>query len=117
MSRLDLVGSEIASIANLAGAEYRYGNAYPAWPADMKSPLISRCREVYRELFGKEPEFEIIHAGVECAVIGEKYPDMQMISLGPTIENPHSPDERMNIPSLEKVWEFLLAILKSYKQG
>ena len=76
--------------------------------------MIARCREVYKAYSGKEPVFEIIHAGVECAVIGEKYPEMEMISLGPTIRNPHSPDERLHIPSLEKTWEFLLELLKSF---
>lgn len=115
MSRLEAVSSSIASMAELAGAQWKYGNEYPAWPANMKSPLIGKCTDVYRGLFGREPEFEIIHAGLECAVIGKIYPDMDMISLGPTIENPHSPDERLNIPSVEKVWQFLLELLKTFK--
>ncbi len=115
MSRLDALSAEIASIAALAGAQYRFGSEYPAWPANMQSPLIVRCGRLYSSMFGKEPVFEIIHAGLECAVLGRTYPEMDMISLGPTIENPHSPDERMNIPSLEKVWKFLLELLKSFK--
>ncbi len=116
MSRLDAISSEVASIATLAGAAFRFGNQYPSWPANIKSPLITRCSEVYNRMFGREPVFEIIHAGLECAVIGGTYPEMDMISLGPTIENPHSPDERMNIHSLEKSWEFLLELLKTFKR-
>ena len=58
---------------------------------------------------------EIIHAGLECAVIGAKYPDMEMISFGPTMKNPHSPDEKLNIPSMGKLWDFLVALMKSFK--
>ncbi len=115
MSKLDALSSEIASIAALAGAESKFGSEYPSWPANMKSPLITRCGEAYNRMYGRKPVFEIIHAGLECAVIGRTYPEMDMISLGPTIENPHSPDERMNVPSLEKVWDFLLELLKTFK--
>ena len=115
MSKLDALSSEIASIAALAGAESRFGSEYPSWPANMKSPLIAKCRETYSSMYGRDPVFEIIHAGLECAVIGKTYPEMDMISLGPTIQNPHSPDERMNIPSLEKVWDFLLELLRALK--
>ncbi|MBW7995680.1 MAG: aminoacyl-histidine dipeptidase [Candidatus Glassbacteria bacterium] len=115
MSRIEMVSSAITSIAALAGAQCKFGSEYPSWPANLQSPLIGKCREVYSGLYGREPEFEIIHAGLECAVIGKIYPEMDMISLGPTIQNPHSPDERLNIPSLGNTWRFLLELLKELK--
>jgi dipeptidase D len=113
MSRLEEVSSGIASVADLAGLDITIGSEYPSWPANMDSPLIEKCRKTYNDLYGRDPEFDIIHAGLECAVIAISHPDMDMISLGPTIQNPHSPDERMSISSLEKTWNFLLALLKS----
>jgi len=70
---------------------------------------------VYQNLFGMEPKVSAIHAGLECSIIGSKYPGLDMISLGPTIENPHSPDERLYIPSVQKVRDFLVALLRSYQ--
>ena len=84
------------------------------WPPDMASPLLTRCKDVYRKTFGKEPVVEIIHAGLECAVIGSVYPGMDMISFGPTMENPHSPDERLYLPSVANIWKFLVALLASF---
>ena len=80
----------------------------------MDSLLLRRSKETYQELYGQEPVLQVIHAGLECAVIGDLYPPMDMISFGPTIRNPHSPDERIWIPSIRKVWDFLVALLKQY---
>ena len=77
----------------------------------MDSALLSRSKTVYRQLFGREPVVQVIHAGLECAIIGDIYPGMDMISFGPTLCNPHSPDERLYIPSIAKVWDFLIALL------
>ena len=79
----------------------------------MNSPLLKRCKDVYQNLFGKEPSVEVIHAGLECGIIGSKYEGMDAISVGPTLENPHSPDERLYIPSVGKVWDFLVELLRS----
>ncbi|MEA1997465.1 MAG: aminoacyl-histidine dipeptidase [Gemmatimonadota bacterium] len=114
MSKLDALTAEIEAIAALAGAGTESGAAYPAWQADMESPLLARCKRIYRDLYGRESVVEIIHAGLECAVIGARFPGMDMISLGPTIENPHSPEEKLHIPSIGEVWNFIVEILKSY---
>jgi dipeptidase D len=114
MSRLAEITARIKSIAALAGAETENENAYPAWPPNMASPLLDRCKNLYRELFEKAPIVETIHAGLECGIIGAKRPGMDMISFGPTIENPHSPEERLHIPSVTQTWKFLTALLKSF---
>ncbi len=115
-SRLEAICRRIEAVADLAGAASEHVHAYPPWPPDMDSPLLKRCRAVYEQTFGTDPTVEIIHAGLECAIIGSKYPGMDMISFGPTMENPHSPNERLYIPSIEKVWRFVVALLASYGQ-
>lgn len=117
MSRLDEITSRLEAVAELAGASVKSGKGYPAWQPNMKSPLLKRCREIYTNLFGREPVVGAVHAGLECGVIGSKYDEMDMISLGPTIENPHSPDERLYVPSIANVWDFLVKLLESYKEG
>ncbi|MCG6892647.1 MAG: aminoacyl-histidine dipeptidase [Desulfobacteraceae bacterium] len=117
MSRMDEMTGKIISVAALAGSGTETDNEFPPWPANMASPLLQRCSTVYRKLFRQEPKVELIHAGLECAIIGDRYPDMDMISFGPDIENPHSPDERLNIPSIEKVWDFMVALLASFRSG
>ena len=115
MSKLDELSRRIEALSALAGADTESGNAYPAWEPNMDSPLLERCKDTYQKLYGKQASVEIIHAGVECAILGTKYPGMDMISLGPTIENPHSPEERINIPTIGKVWDYLVEILKSFE--
>ena len=113
MSRLDVITRQIESVGHLAGAEVRSGNGYPSWQPDMNSKLLKKCKEVYRKVHdGEEPVIEVIHAGLECGVIGAKYDGMEMISFGPLILDAHSPDERMSLPSLEKVWSFTKTLLK-----
>jgi len=68
--------------------------------------------EIYRHLFGQEPEVKAVHAGLECGIIGEKYPDLDMISIGPTIRYPHSPEEKVSLSSVEKFWELVVETLK-----
>ncbi|NOY28353.1 MAG: aminoacyl-histidine dipeptidase [Oligoflexia bacterium] len=110
-SRLVALTRRIESLGRLAGAAPHTGDGYPPWPPDMDSPLLARCRRIYKARFGKEPVVEIIHAGLECGLIGDRIPDMDMISLGPTIRSPHSPDERLLIPTVGMVWDFLVAIM------
>lgn len=114
-SRLDGICGKIEATCRLAGAECRTSGGYPAWQPDMASPLLARCREVYKGLYGREAKIEVIHAGLETAVLGARYSGMDMVSFGPTIQCPHCPDERVNVPSIGAVWEFLLALLKSFK--
>jgi len=110
-SRLEEMTASVHAIAQLAGGTVKDANQYPPWQPDMGSALLKQSQESYQQLFGKAPVIQVIHAGLECAIIGDRFPGMQMISFGPTIENPHSPTERLNIPSVEKVWRFLVALL------
>jgi dipeptidase D len=112
-SRLAEVTSVVHAVAELAGAACRDNNKYPAWQPDMDSPLLRQAVQTYQRLFGKDPILEVIHAGLECAIIGERYPGIQMISFGPTIRSPHSPNERLYIPSIEPVWQLLAGLLES----
>lgn len=97
----------------LAGADVKQPEGYPGWTPDLESPLLKTLKKVYSELFDKEPEVEAVHAGLECGIIGEKFPGMDMISFGPTIKNPHSPEERIQISSVEKFYRFLLKTLET----
>jgi dipeptidase D len=81
----------------------------------VKSRLLEVALETYRKVFGSTPKVEVVHAGLECGVIGSKYPDMDMLSLGPTIEGAHSPDERLSIPSLKRTWDLLVQLLAVLK--
>lgn len=115
MSRLDEITGRVHAVGQLAGAAAQDKDKYPAWQPDMESALLRRSEDIYRRLFNKEPVIQVIHAGLECAIIGDIYPGMDMLSLGPTLCNPHSPDERLFIPSLVKVWDFLTAMLAQTK--
>ena len=115
MSRLAAINAQVENVASLAGLAIHTTNKYPAWPVKEGDPLLGRCRQVYQKCFDKEPVVEVIHAGLECAVIGSKYPGMEMISFGPTMKNPHSPDEKLNIPSMGKLWDFLVMLMESFK--
>jgi dipeptidase D len=110
---MEMLSRRIHSIGALAGVQVTDRNSYPGWKPDMHSPLLERCRSIYAQTFGVEPVVEAIHAGLECGVIGAKYDGMDMISLGPTIQGPHSPDERLHIASVGKVYRLLREILAS----
>ncbi|MFH0760180.1 MAG: aminoacyl-histidine dipeptidase [Bacteroidota bacterium] len=96
-----------ASIFTLAGAEIVFDAEYPGWKPNMDSAILKAAKEVYRKNFGKVPEVKAIHAGLECGILGGVYPDWDMISFGPTLRHPHSPDEKVNIVTVEKFWQFL----------
>lgn len=115
MSRLAEVTGKVETVAKLAGARVEHECGYPAWEPDIQSGLLMKCKQAYTGTFGKEPEIKVIHAGLECGVIGSKCECIEMISFGPTIKDPHSPAERVYIPSIEKVWVFLENLLKSYR--
>lgn len=112
MSALDNMCATIRAIFLLAGAEVETGEGYPAWKMNPDSKLTATVVETYKELFGKEPRVLGIHAGLECGLFAERYPDLDMVSMGPTLRGVHSPDERLLIPTVEMVWNHLLAILK-----
>ncbi|MCA8975200.1 MAG: aminoacyl-histidine dipeptidase [Planctomycetes bacterium] len=115
MQCLDFLTHRIESVGRLAGAKARSNTGYPSWQPNMASPLLAQCKRLYRELFDKDPVVEIIHAGLECGIIGSKYEGMDMISFGPTIVDPHSPNERIEISSIGKVWDFFTALLARLK--
>jgi len=117
MDELELICDRILSVARLAGAKGETSGAYPSWQPNMDSRLLARCLDVYQSHFGKKPVVEAIHAGLECGIIGSKYAGMDMISFGPTIRNPHSPDEMIEIDSIGKVWDFMVALFESYRQA
>ncbi len=102
----------VSSVFALSGATIRYTDGYPGWKPDMKSAVLKTARSAYRSLYGKSVKVRAIHAGLECGVIGERIPGMDMISFGPTIQGAHSPDECVMISSVDRFWKFLLEILK-----
>ncbi len=114
-SRLDAVCKTVEAVGRLAGATVNTEIGYPPWPMCRESMLLKRCTKLYRGLFEVDPTIQIMHAGLECGVIGNLCPGMDMISLGPTIENPHSPSERLYLPSVGKVWQLMVALLQSFK--
>jgi dipeptidase D len=103
----------IRSVFELAGAEVENGGAYPGWKPNVNSPILKAMKEVYNNKFGKIPEQKVIHAGLECGLIGGVYPNLDMISFGPTIRHPHSPDEKVNIKTVQLFWDFLVETLKN----
>lgn len=113
MSALDNQAATIKALFQLAGAEVVQGDGYPAWKMNPDSKLTAIAVEKYKELFGKEPKVLGIHAGLECGLFSEKYPNLDMVSFGPTLRGVHSPDERLHIPTVQMVWDHLLEILKS----
>ncbi len=112
MSNLDNICATIKATFQLAGAEVVQGDGYPAWKMNPNSKLTKVAVETYKELFGKEPLVLGIHAGLECGLFSERYPDLDMVSFGPTLRNVHTPEEKLLIPTVQMVWDHLLAILK-----
>ena len=111
-SKLDWISRKIEAIGFAAGAETATSDGYPSWEPNLESELNKKCVEIYKKLFGNEPKVEIIHAGLECGIIGSKNEGMDMVSFGPTIKNPHTPDERLEIATVGKVWIFCVELLK-----
>ncbi|MEW5877917.1 MAG: aminoacyl-histidine dipeptidase [Acidobacteriota bacterium] len=102
---------QVEAVFKLAGAAVEVHDGYPGWKPNPNSPVLQLAREVFQREFGREPEVKAIHAGLECGLIGEKFPGMDMLSLGPQIESPHSPDERVKIPTVANFYRLLKAIL------
>jgi dipeptidase D len=103
---------KIAAIFHLIDAKINMTGGYPGWKPNLDSPILASMSKIYTKMFGKEPDIKAIHAGLECAIIGGKYPNLDMISFGPTIKYPHSPDEMVNIPSVKKFYDFLCKSLE-----
>lgn len=115
MSNLRNMANAVKACFELAGAEVIQNDGYPAWKMNPSSELVKVAVEEYKKLFGKEPIVRGIHAGLECGLFSEKYPDMDMVSFGPTLKNVHTPDEALHIPTVQMVWDHLLAVLKNIK--
>ncbi|MCK4761166.1 MAG: aminoacyl-histidine dipeptidase [Candidatus Aminicenantes bacterium] len=115
ISRLNAHTDGIEAVARLAGGDAYSSDGYPPWQPNMASPLLDRSKKLYEKLFKKEPVVEIIHAGLECGIIGDKYPGMDMISIGPTLKYPHCPDEKIHVGTIGKIWDFIAALLKDLK--
>lgn len=111
-SALDAVMQSIKCVAELAGAKVEEGGKYPGWKPNLQSRLLKIASDAFKELYGKEPEKKAIHAGLETGVIGEITGIKEIISIGPQIEHPHSPDERVHVESVDKFWKYLLYLLE-----
>jgi dipeptidase D len=106
------VARMVATVSRMGGFDAEHATGYPGWKPEPTSDIVRISREVHKEVLGKDPELVAMHAGLECGVIGEKHSGMQMISFGPQIENPHSPNERVQISSVESFWKFLKVLLE-----
>lgn len=109
----EYVVSMLNSLSALAGAKSLAKGSYPGWKPEPSSPVMTLVRETYETLFNKTPNIMVIHAGLECGLFKKPYPDMDMVSIGPTITGPHSPDEQVEIESVELYWKLLTALLKA----
>jgi dipeptidase D len=112
-SEIQEICHTVKSVFALGGAKVAQGDGYPGWKPNLKSPILQVAKSTYQQLYGKAAEVKAIHAGLECGIIGEKVPGMDMVSFGPTLEGVHSPDERIHIDTVERFWDFLLAILRN----
>ncbi len=112
-SAKDALAERLVCLAELAGGNCKLTGAYPGWKPNMQSGLLKMMKQTYKKLYKKEPAVVAIHAGLECGLLGGKYPDMEMISFGPTLQSPHSPDERCNIASVTKFYDYLVAALEA----
>lgn len=111
-SKYDLANS-LKSTFELAGFNVEFSGSYPGWQPNVNSEILKVLTSLYEELFKEKPNVVACHAGLECGILGQNYPEMDMVSFGPTIRGAHSPDERVNISSVQKFWKFLLEILKN----
>ena len=105
------IAKSVKAVFDLAGAEVKVGDGYPGWQPDMDSQLLKISKRVFKDIFSKEPELKAVHAGLECGILGDKYPGIQMVSFGPTIEGAHSPDEKVKIADVDKFYRLLKSIL------
>ena len=113
MSNLENMANTVKAVFQLAGAQVSQSDGYPAWKMNPNSQLTDIVVETYKRIFGKEPKVLGIHAGLECGLFSERYPNLDMVSMGPTLRGVHSPDERLLIPTVQMVWDHLMEILKN----
>ncbi len=111
------VAQTVGAAFELMGCEVEHDGAYPGWAPNPTSEILTVLETTYEEMFNEKPKVMAIHAGLECGILGERYPGLDMISFGPTIKNPHSPDEMVKIASVQKFWKFLLEVLARTPKG
>ncbi|MCB0478682.1 MAG: aminoacyl-histidine dipeptidase [Crocinitomicaceae bacterium] len=111
-SKMDIANT-IRAALEAVGSNVQQGGDYPGWAPNASSPILKETEEIYKKLFNEEPKVQACHAGLECGILGDRVPGLDMISFGPTIKAPHSPDERVNIKSVQKFWTYLLEVLKN----
>lgn len=114
-SKLDAITQRVEACIRLAGGVPNSGEGYPSWQPDMNADIVHRCVNVYEKRFGKKPIVNVIHAGLECGLIGAKIPGIQMISFGPTVVSPHSPKERAQVSTIPMVADFIVDLFKTYR--
>lgn len=112
-SSKDALADKMAAVFELAGAKINFTGGYPGWKPNPSSPILKVMQDVYKAKYGKIPEIKAIHAGLECGLLGGVYPNWDMISFGPTIRFPHSPDEKVNVATVQKFWDYLVEVLKN----
>lgn len=108
----DFLADSLAACFSMAGMKVEFSGAYSGWQPNVNSPILQTMKSSYKEQFGTEPAVKVIHAGLECGIIGATYKNLDMISFGPTLRSPHSPDERAYIPSVTRFYDFLVATLE-----
>jgi dipeptidase D len=112
-SRKFEVANQVASTFELIGAKAEHGEGYPGWTPNINSPILNVILDAFKRLYNEDGQALAIHAGLECGLISEKYPNMDMVSYGPTMRGVHSPDERMDIATVERFWDLTLEVLKN----
>ena len=105
------IADRVAVVFSLAGATVRHTDGYPGWTPNPDSPLVRKAADIYKEQFGKEPKIKAIHAGLECGLFLSRYPQLDIISTGPTLRGVHSPAERVEIAAVGKVWRYLTELV------
>ena len=113
MTELQNLRDKIHAIVNLCGGHVEEEEPYPGWKPDLDSKILKLAKKLYKEKYGEEPVIEAIHAGLECGIIGEKYSGMEMLSIGPTVKYPHSPEEQVHISTVETFYDFVVDIIKN----
>ena len=110
-SKLDIAKTIGASFLNI-GADVEHSGSYPGWAPNTDSDILDIIVSLYKNMFNSDPKVQACHAGLECGILNERYPGLDMISFGPTIKNPHSPDEKVHIGSVQKFWSLFVEVLK-----
>jgi dipeptidase D len=111
-SALQATRDRIHAIATMAGAKVEEPSAYPGWKPNLKSKILQVTKDAYKEVTGKEPSLKAIHAGLETGIVGERFPGMDMVSIGPEIKYPHSPDEKVDMTTVVELYKVVASILR-----